>query len=60
MISNIKYNYKALRKRLEHSRSGEKHSTTPRVSLYTSFVLEQLPACCTTEQSTVKASLFVK
>ena len=29
--------YKALRKRLEHSRSGKKHSTTSRVSLYTSF-----------------------
>ena len=26
----------------------------------TSFVLEPLPACFTTEQSTVKASLFVK
>ena len=29
----------ALRKRLEHSRSREKHSTTSRVSPYTSFVL---------------------
>ena len=29
--------YKALRKRLEHSRSGKKHSSTSGVSLYTSF-----------------------
>ena len=34
--------------------------TTSRVSPYTYFVLEPLPACFTTEQSTVKASLFVK
>ena len=46
-------------KRLEHSRSGEKHSTTSCVSPYTSFVLEPLPACFTTEQRTVEASLFV-
>ena len=38
----------------------EKHSTTSRVSPYTYFVLEPLPACFVTEQSTVKASLFVK
>ena len=37
--------YKALRKRLEHSRSREKHSPTARVSPYTSFVLSPLPAC---------------
>ena len=30
---------KALRKRLEHLRSEEKHSTTSPVSPYTSFVL---------------------
>ena len=46
-------------KRLEHSRSGEKHSTTSCVSPYTSFVLEPLPACFTTEQRTVETSLFV-
>ena len=46
-------------KRLEHSRSGEKHSTTSCVSPYTSFVLEPLPACFITEQRTVEASLFV-
>ena len=46
-------------KRLEHSRSGEKHSTTSCVSPYTSFVLEPLPACFTTEQRTVEAFLFV-
>ena len=46
-------------KRLEHSRSGEKHSTTSCVSPYTSFVLEPLPACFSTEQRTVEASLFV-
>ena len=34
--------------------SGKKHSTTSRVSPYTSFALYPLPAC------TVKASLFVK
>ena len=31
--------YKALWKRLEHSRSGKKHLTTSCVSPYTSFVL---------------------
>ena len=31
---------------------------TPRVSSYTPFVLWRLSACFTTEQSTVKASLF--
>ena len=41
-------------------RGGKKHSTTSRVSPYTSFVLYPLPACFITEQSTVKASLFVK
>ena len=40
--------------------SGKKHSTTSRVSPYTSFALYPLPACFITEQSTVKASLFVK
>ena len=45
----------SLWKRLNHSRSREKHSTT---SLY-SFVHQSLPACFTTKQSTVKASLFV-
>ena len=30
-----------------------------RVSPYTSFVLQPLPVCFTTEESTVKASLFV-
>ena len=45
---------------LNNSRSGEKHSTTSRVSPYTSFVHQPLPACFITEQSTVKASLFVK
>ena len=35
-----------------------KHSTKSRVSPYTSFVLWPLPACFTTEQSTIKASLF--
>ena len=49
----------ALRKWLEHSRSGEKHEMESSVSLYTSFVLWPLPACFTTERSTVKASLFV-
>ena len=38
-------------------RSGE---TTSRVSPYTSFVLQPLPACFITEQRTAKASLFVK
>ena len=38
----------------------EKHSTTSRVSPYTYFVLEPLRACFITEQSTVKAFLFVK
>ena len=33
--------------------------TTSRVSPYTSFVLQPLPACFMTEKSTVKASLFV-
>ena len=32
---------------------------TSRVSPYTSFVLQPLPACFITEKSTVKASLFV-
>ena len=45
-------------KRLEHSRSGEKHSTTSCVSPYTSFVLEPFPAYFTTEQRTVEA-LFI-
>ena len=36
------------------------HSTTSRVPPYTSFVFSPLPACFTREQSTVKASLFVK
>ena len=35
-------------------------STASRVSTYTSFVLEPLPACFTTEQSTVEAFLFVR
>ena len=35
------------------------HSPAARVSFYTSFVLSPLPACFTTEQSTVEASLFV-
>ena len=34
----------ALRKWLEHSRSGEKHEMESSVSLYTSFVLWPLPA----------------
>ena len=50
---------KAPRKQLEQPRSGEKHSATSRVSPYTSFALQPLPVCFTTEQSTVKASLFV-
>ena len=49
---------------VEHSRNGDKHSTTPRVSPYTSFVFQPFPVCFTTEQSTVrvtvKASLLVK
>ena len=36
------------------------HSTTSRAPPYTSFVFSPLPACFTREQSTVKASLFVK
>ena len=39
------------RKRLEHSGTREKHSTTSRVSPYTSFVPWPLPTCFTTEQS---------
>ena len=35
-------------------------STTSRVSTYTSFVVYPLPACFTTEQSTVEAFLFVR
>ena len=35
-----------------------KHSTKSRVSPDTSFVLWPHPACLTTEQSTIKASLF--
>ena len=31
-----------------------------RLVFYTSFVLKPLPVCFITEQSTVKASLFVK
>ena len=45
---------------VEHSRNGDKHSTTPRVSPYTSFVFQPFPVCFTTEQSTVKTSLLVK
>ena len=41
-----------------HSRSGEKHPSRY-VSPHTSFVLQPPPACLTTGQSTVKASLFV-
>ena len=48
----------ALRKRFKHSRSGEKHPSRY-VSPHTSFVLQPPPACLTTGQSTVKASLFV-
>ena len=33
------FSYKALRKRLEHSRSGDKHLTMSCVSPYTSFML---------------------
>ena len=43
-----------------HSGSGEKHSTTARVSLNSLFAPKALLACFTTEQNTVKASLFVK
>ena len=51
---------KGRRKPLEHLRRRGKHSTTSRVSPYTSFVLKPLPTCFTTEQRTVKAYLFVK
>ena len=40
------------------SKSREKHSTTSHVYPYTSFVLQPLPVFFTSEQSTVKASLF--
>ena len=33
------FSYKALRKQLEHSRSGDKHLTMSCVSPYTSFML---------------------
>ena len=42
------------------SRSEEKHSSKSRVSPYTSFVVQPLPACFTTEKYTVKASFFEK
>ena len=42
-----------------HQRSGEKHSTMSPLSPYTSLVLKPVSACFTTEQSTVKTSLFV-
>ena len=38
----------------------EKHSTISLVYRYNSFVLQPFPVCFTTEQSTVKASSFVK
>ena len=38
----------------------EKHSTISLVCLCRSFVLQPFPVCFTTEQSTVKASSFVK
>ena len=38
----------------------EKHSTISLVCLCSSFVLQPFPVCFTTEQSTVKASSFVK
>ena len=38
----------------------EKHSTISLVYLNSSFVLQPFPVCFTTEQSTVKASSFVK
>ena len=38
---------------VKHLRSGEKHSTASRVFPYTTL---PLPACFTTEQSTVEAS----
>ena len=41
------------------SRSRERHSTTSRVSLYTSFVLWLLPVCFTTEQSTFEYVEYV-
>ena len=39
---------------------GKNTRLSARVSPHTSFVLWPLLACFTTEQSTVKASLFVK
>ena len=53
---------------LSYASSGRPHQSlqpsltaliTSRVSPYTSFVLQPLPACFITEKSTVKASLFV-
>ena len=41
------------------SRSREKHSTTISVSPCSSFVLQLLSTCFTTEQSTVEASLCI-
>ena len=46
---------KVIRKRLEHTRRRKKHAVSPQ----TSFVLQPLPACFTTEQSTGKVFLFV-
>ena len=42
-----------------YSTNKEKHSSMSCVSFYTSFMFQPLPVCLTTEQSTVKASLFV-
>ena len=42
-----------------YSTNREKHSSVFCVSSYTTFMFQLLPVCLTTEQSTVKASLFV-
>ena len=44
--------------RSEHSRSGEKHSSSSRVFPYTSFMLYRFLSALQ-EQSVVEASLFV-
>ena len=61
-LLEIKSNFWRKLLALCHKTTQEEERNTrlsARVSPYTSFVLEPLSACFTTEQSTVKASLFV-
>ena len=59
-IQRILFCCKALRKRLEHSRSGEKIRDVVEYFFLHFFRALVASACFTTEQSTVKASLLVK